>query len=110
MENIQHRFACFGADLPWLRNPALFSVGDPPDGGSELTPEHQALEDISPVLHGVLPPIGGEILITGLRHILCQHLKLPSLPIIQVAVNSATDCAGDRHVLVALEDHCQEDN
>ena len=35
---------------PRLEKPALFSVGDTLIGGAKLTPEHQAVEDISPVL------------------------------------------------------------
>ena len=83
---IQHRLTCFGADVPQLEHPTIFSVGDLPDCRSKLTAEHQAVEDIRPLLCGVLPPAVGEILLVGVRRIRYQHPKLPRLPSIQVAV------------------------
>ena len=88
-----------------MEDPVLLLVGDTPDGGEEITPEHQVVEDISLVIRGVLPPDGVEILRVGARYILHQHIKLPRLPSIQEEASSAPDCDGSGHVLGALEDH-----
>ena len=77
VEDIQHRFNLFGVDVPWLENPAFFSANHTPDGRAKVTQEHQDLEYLGPVLHGFLPPVGGEILLAGARRILCQRPKLP---------------------------------
>ena len=104
-EDLQQRLACLGTDVPCMEDPVLLLVGDTPDGGEEITPEHQVVEDISLVIRGVLPPDGVEILRVGARYILHQHIKLPRLPSIQEEASSAPDCDGSGHVLGALEDH-----
>ena len=69
------------------------------------------MEDISLVIRRFLPPVGGEILLTGVRRILHHHhLELLCLTNIQLAIDSAPDCARAHHVLGALEDQHLEDN
>ena len=44
------------------------------------------------------------------HHILCQYLKLPRFPGIQMAVNCPSNFAGDGHVTGALDYHRLEDD
>ena len=109
-EDLQHRLDFLVSDVPWLEDPALLLVGNPLDSRAGITPEHQALEDIIPVLLGILCPTGGEVLHLGACRILCQNLELPRLTSIQAAVNYPPDHAGAGHVSGVLEYHHLEDN
>ena len=59
LEYLQDRIACFGKNVPRMEDPTLISVGNPPDRRAALTPDHQDVEDIQPVLWGAPPPAGG---------------------------------------------------
>ena len=80
VEDFQNRIACPGAYVPRMEDPALLPVGNPPDGGSELTPDNQAVEDLSLVFRGVPLPAGGDILCAGAHRIFCHNTELPHLP------------------------------
>ena len=61
--------------------------------------------NILPLLQGVIPPAGGDILRASARHILHQNLMLYRFPCIQTSVNPQLYLAGFGHILGALEDH-----
>ena len=64
------------------------------------------MEDLLPVLRGVLSPAGAEILRASARCILRRYPKLPRLPGIEAEVNVPPERSGAGHVLGELEDHC----
>ena len=68
------------------------------------------MEYLCPVLQGVLPPYGREILRASACCILCQYIKTPRFPGIHTAVNYPEDRTGAGHVPGAMEDHRLEDN
>ena len=86
-EEFQDRLACIGSDVTRMEDPALLPVCYTPDILAELFPENKAVEYLRPVLRGVLPPAGGEILCASVHRILRQHLKLSPFPGIQTSFN-----------------------
>ena len=64
------------------------------------------MEDLLPVLRGVLYHSGGEILCASARRNLRRNPELLRLPGIQAAVDVPPDCAGAVHVFGEL-DYCR---
>ena len=65
---------------------------------------------LSPVIRGIPPPAGGEILIASARCILHQHCVLPRFPGVYYLADPSSDLTGIGDVSGTLEGHCLEDD
>ena len=86
-EDVQDRLSCIGERVLWMAHPSLLPVRDPANLRLQFYPEHQAVVYLCPVIQGILPPAGGEILRASARCILHQHLVLPCFLGVQSTIN-----------------------
>ena len=108
-EDAQYRMACIGARVLLLEHPSLLPLRNPANCQYQVSPEHQAVVYLIPVLWSILPPADGYILLASAQCILHQHCVFPPFPGFQSLINPLPYLAGLGDVLGALEGHWLED-
>ena len=82
---------------------AVLPIRYPETRQSQFSLEHQDVVYLRPVIRGILPPSGVEILLASARCILHQHLVLPRFKGVRSPINMSPDLTGLGDVSGALE-------
>ena len=82
---------------------AVLPIRYPETRQSQFSLEHQDVVYLRPVIRGILPPSGVEILHASARCILHQHLVLPRFTGVRSPINMSPDLTGLGDVSGALE-------
>ena len=98
-------FTCLCAHVLWMNHSPFLALCDPAHRGTEVTPEHQAVEDACPVLLQLVVTGGVKVMLALVIHPLKQNFVLTRLPCVQVFPNPPSNHLRSSHVERALQNH-----